>query len=96
MSDAQTPEKWTIDCQTIDDLATGLRFAFTAHGGRPCLTVTRFDRGLPVGSRDIVFNKDGKECGAGSLIEPPDGCMPVNPPGAEHDAADWWKDKEIP
>ncbi len=83
---------WKIKTQTIEDLVTGLRFAFTVYSGGGCrLAITRFDAGVPgVAGRDLVFDKDGEHTGSGSPVA--DVLYPINP--AEllpEDPADWWK-----
>ena len=60
-------EKFIIQEQIIEDLPTELTFQFKAYpGGGGKMTV--YGDGLPFGNRDIIFDKDGMECGGGTAM----------------------------
>jgi len=52
--------------QIVEDSATGLILQFEHEGGRTRLVIA--GRSLPFGNREIVFDADGKEAAAGTLV----------------------------
>ncbi len=52
--------------QIIEDIATGLILMFECKNGRPRLVIA--GDALPFGNREIIFDKDGKEAAAGTLL----------------------------
>lgn len=58
--------KCTIKEQIIEDPASGLTLLFECENGRPRLVIA--GRSLPFGNREILFDQDGKEAGAGTLV----------------------------
>lgn len=66
---------WTIREQIVEDPASGLTFQFlvtTAADAPYKLKV--FGDGLPFGNREIVFDAEGREAGAGTLLA--ESCAP--------------------
>lgn len=56
----------TIREQIVDDHATGLTLLFECENGRTRLVIA--SESLPYGNREILFDEDGKEVGAGTLL----------------------------
>jgi hypothetical protein len=56
----------TIKEQIIEDPASGLTLLFECENGRPRLVIA--GKLLPYGNREILFDQDGKEAGAGTLV----------------------------
>ncbi len=52
--------------QIIEDPATGLILQFECHGGAPRLVIA--GKSLPWGNREILFDKEGREAAAGTLL----------------------------
>jgi len=52
--------------QIIEDAASGLTLLFECDHGRPRLVIT--GKSLPYGNREILFDEEGKEAGAGTLV----------------------------
>jgi hypothetical protein len=52
--------------QIVEDLATGLILQFECNNGRTRLVIA--GRDLPFGNREIHFDDDGREAGAGTLL----------------------------
>lgn len=52
--------------QIIEDAASGLTLLFECDNGRPRLVIA--GRNLPYGNREILFDEQGKEAGAGTLV----------------------------
>lgn len=52
--------------QIIDDAASGLTLQFECDGGR--LRIVLAGKPLGVGNREILFDKEGREAGAGTLV----------------------------
>jgi hypothetical protein len=52
--------------QIIEDLASGLTLQFECVEGRARLVIA--GKTLPLGNREIVFDEDGCESGAGTLV----------------------------
>jgi hypothetical protein len=52
--------------QIIEDMASGLILQFECEEGRLRLLIA--GRQLPVGNREILFDGDGKEAAAGTLV----------------------------
>jgi len=52
--------------QIIEDPATGLTLLFECHDGRPRLVIA--GKSLPYGNREILFDEEGQEAGAGTLV----------------------------
>lgn len=52
--------------QIIEDTASGLTLLFECENGRPRLVIV--GRNLPYGNREILFDEQGKEAGAGTLV----------------------------
>jgi len=50
--------------QTIEDAASGLTLQFECENGRTRLILS--GRALPKGAREILFDRDGCEAGAGA------------------------------
>ena len=53
--------------QIVEDLASGLILQFECHGGGQTRLVIA-GRALPFGNREIIFDDQGKEAAAGTLI----------------------------
>jgi hypothetical protein len=58
--------KCAIKEQIIEDPATGLTLLFECEDGRARLVIA--GKALPLGNREILFDHDGKEAGAGTLV----------------------------
>ena len=52
--------------QIVEDLATGLILQFECQEGRTRLVIA--GESLPFGNREIIFDKDGREAAAGTLL----------------------------
>jgi hypothetical protein len=52
--------------QIIEDMASGLILQFECEEGRLRLVIA--SRQLPVGNREILFDGDGREAAAGTLV----------------------------
>ncbi|HEY8249129.1 MAG TPA: hypothetical protein VIG70_00875 [Burkholderiales bacterium] len=52
--------------QIVEDLASGLILQFECHEGRTRLVIA--GRALPFGNREIIFDDQGKEAAAGTLL----------------------------
>jgi hypothetical protein len=52
--------------QIVEDLASGLILQFECTNGRARLVIA--GRDLPFGNREILFDKEGREAGAGTLL----------------------------
>lgn len=52
--------------QIIEDEATGLVLQFECQHGRMRLVIS--GNSLPVGNREILFDRDGCEAGSGTLV----------------------------
>jgi hypothetical protein len=58
--------KCSIREQIIEDPASGLTLLFECNGGKARLVIA--GKSLPYGNREIHFDEDGKEAGAGTLL----------------------------
>jgi len=58
--------KCMIREQIIEDAASGLTLLFECDNGRPRLVIG--GKALPFGNREILFDEDGKEVGAGTVV----------------------------
>ena len=58
--------KCTIREQIVEDHASGLTLLFECENGRARLVIA--SKALPYGNREIVFDDDGNEAGAGTLV----------------------------
>ena len=56
----------TILEQIIEDQASGLVLQFECENGRSRLVIA--GRNLPFGNREIVFDEEGREAAAGTLL----------------------------
>jgi hypothetical protein len=56
----------SIKEQIIEDPASGLTLLFECEHGRARLVIA--GKSLPFGNREIHFDHDGKEAGAGTLV----------------------------
>jgi hypothetical protein len=56
----------TIKEQIVEDLASGLILQFECDGDRTRLVIA--GRALPFGNREIIFDSEGKEAAAGTLV----------------------------
>jgi len=54
--------------QIVEDLATGLVLQFECVEGRTRLVIA--GEALPFGNREILFDRDGRESAAGTLLGP--------------------------
>ena len=52
--------------QIVEDLASGLILQFECSNGHARLVIA--GDALPFGNREIIFDKDGKESAAGTLL----------------------------
>ncbi len=52
--------------QIIEDAATGLILQFECNGGKPRLVIA--GRSLRSGNREILFDHEGREAAAGTLL----------------------------
>jgi hypothetical protein len=52
--------------QIVEDLASGLILQFECSNGRTRLVIA--GRALPFGNREIIFDSDGREAAAGTLV----------------------------
>jgi hypothetical protein len=52
--------------QIVEDLASGLILQFECDGGRTRLVIA--GRALPFGNREIIFDHEGREAAAGTLV----------------------------
>jgi hypothetical protein len=52
--------------QIVEDLASGLTLQFEYDGGRTRLVIA--GRALPFGNREIIFDQEGREAAAGTLV----------------------------
>lgn len=52
--------------QIIEDEASGLTLQFESTNGRTRLVIS--GKALPLGNREIVFDRDGCEAGAGTIV----------------------------
>ncbi|HEX9751337.1 MAG TPA: hypothetical protein VGB22_08660 [candidate division Zixibacteria bacterium] len=65
----QHAKRWSVKEQIINDDATGLSFQFeVASDGKPRLMVYGE---LPFGNRELLFDEDGAEAGAGTCTTGP-------------------------
>ena len=58
--------KCTIREQIVEDNASGLTLLFECENGRARLVIA--GKSLPFGNREIHFDSDGREAGAGTLV----------------------------
>lgn len=58
--------KCSIREQIVEDHASGLTLLFECVNGRARLVIA--SKALPYGNREIVFDQDGNEAGAGTLV----------------------------
>ena len=58
--------KCSIKEQIIEDPASGLTLLFECENGRARLVIA--GKSLPFGNREIHFDHEGKEAGAGTLV----------------------------
>ena len=56
----------TIKEQIVEDLASGLTLQFECVEGRTRLVIA--GRALPFGNREIIFDNEGREAAAGTLV----------------------------
>ena len=59
-------ELCAIKEQIVEDLASGLVLQFECMNGRTRLVIA--GRALPFGNREIIFDDEGKEAAAGTLV----------------------------
>jgi hypothetical protein len=59
-------ELCTIREQIVEDPASGLILQFECANGRARLVIA--GKALPFGNREILFDSDGKEAAAGTLL----------------------------
>jgi hypothetical protein len=52
--------------QIVEDLASGLVLQFECQNGRTRLVIA--GRALPFGNREIIFDGEGREVAAGTLV----------------------------
>ena len=52
--------------QIVEDVATGLILQFECIDGRPRVVIA--GQALPYGNREILFDSEGREAGAGTLL----------------------------
>jgi hypothetical protein len=52
--------------QIVEDEASGLTLLFECEDGRPRLVIV--GKALPFGNREILFDAEGKEAAAGTLV----------------------------
>ena len=52
--------------QIVEDLASGLILQFECQNGRTRLVIA--GRALPFGNREIIFDDEGREAAAGTLV----------------------------
>ena len=52
--------------QIVEDLASGLTLQFECENGKTRLVIA--GRALPFGNREIIFDTDGREAAAGTLV----------------------------
>lgn len=52
--------------QIVEDLASGLILQFERQNGRTRLVIA--GRALPFGNRELIFDEQGKEVAAGTLV----------------------------
>jgi hypothetical protein len=52
--------------QIVEDVATGLILQFECTDGRPRVVIA--GESLPYGNREILFDSEGREAGAGTLL----------------------------
>jgi hypothetical protein len=52
--------------QIVEDLASGLVLQFECQNGRTRLVIA--GRALPFGNREIIFDNEGREAAAGTLV----------------------------
>jgi hypothetical protein len=52
--------------QIVEDLASGLTLQFECNNGKTRLVIA--GKTLPFGNREILFDDDGKEAAAGTLL----------------------------
>ena len=57
---------WKIREQIVEDLASGLILQFECAGETMRLVIA--GKSLPFGNREILFDADGKEAAAGTLL----------------------------
>lgn len=58
--------KCAIREQIVEDPASGLTLLFECNDGRTRLVIA--SKSLPLGNREIVFDEDGREAAAGTLV----------------------------
>jgi hypothetical protein len=56
----------SIKEQIIEDTASGLILQFECQNGRTRLVIA--GRALPFGNREIIFDSDGREAAAGTMV----------------------------
>jgi hypothetical protein len=56
----------TVREQIVEDLASGLTLQFECADGKLRLVIA--GKSLPFGNREILFDRDGKEAAAGTLL----------------------------
>ena len=59
-------DKCAILEQIIDDQASGLTLLFECENGRARLVIA--GKSLPLGNREILFDQEGREAGAGTAV----------------------------
>lgn len=66
MSLKPNAQEWTVQEQIVEDEASGLTLQFEVNpDGTPRLRI--YGPALPFGNREIVFDSDGIEAGAGTF-----------------------------
>ena len=56
----------SIKEQIVEDLASGLTLQFECENGKTRLVIA--GRALPFGNREIIFDTEGREAAAGTLV----------------------------
>jgi hypothetical protein len=67
--------EWKIREQIVEDLVTGLTFQFEVNPANGLFYFRIFGEALPLGNREILFDQNGNECGAGTFMA--GGCKPT-------------------
>ena len=68
MSVKPAAKTWTVREQVIEDPVSGLTFQFETKEGSDAPFRLRIYGDLPLGNREILFNAEGEEAGAGTAL----------------------------
>ena len=63
------PKRWVVEEQIVEDPASGLTLQFEVLPNGHC--ALRIFGDLPFGNRELIFDEEGHEAGAGTALQGP-------------------------